>query len=289
VNQPPSPINDSAPADGSAPATSNAAPPASQAIAFAHRARFCGQCGALIPPDSDQCAACVDRAARQATTRSYAAEMGDIKSAMRLYFALLAVSVVVLIWTMASAREMGVRGDMVVSTTMAAIVVAWSIACREALGQVVTCWARPRWYLVALICPLATYLLATACLRLLGNLTGLQTLEYLRVFQEEGWGFGWAVLLICIQPAIFEELAFRGVIQGSLQRVVGPWQAAFVSAGMFAILHLSLPSMFHLVTLGAVLGWLRMSSGSIYPGMVVHFLHNLLAIGAEKAGGLYPW
>ena len=46
-------------------------------------------------------------------------------------------------------------------------------------------------------------------------------------------------------------------------------------------LHLE-PLMFpHLLALGGITAWMRMRSGSLYPGMLMHFVHNTLVIVVE--------
>jgi membrane protease YdiL (CAAX protease family) len=94
-----------------------------------------------------------------------------------------------------------------------------------------------------------------------------------------------AVLLYCIQPAIVEELAFRGVVLPSLQPVLRPMEAVFISASLFMAWHLSFFSFPQIFILGVVLGWLRVHTGSLIPGMILHFTHNLLCILSEQ----YLW
>ncbi len=86
---------------------------------------------------------------------------------------------------------------------------------------------------------------------------------------------------------MIEELAFRGIIFGALRRVLEPMEAVLVSALMFMILHLAIASFPHLFAIGLLLGWLRMHTGSMYPGMLLHFLHNFLVVLSER--GPWPW
>jgi membrane protease YdiL (CAAX protease family) len=86
-------------------------------------------------------------------------------------------------------------------------------------------------------------------------------------------------------PAVFEELAFRGVILTSLTRVMGSTEAGVVSAFMFMVLHLSVPSFPHLLLMGLALAYIRLKSGSVLPGMLLHFTHNLLCVVAEHRVG----
>ena len=92
------------------------------------------------------------------------------------------------------------------------------------------------------------------------------------------------VVLICVQPAVIEELAFRGAILGVLRDLLGTREAVIVSALMFMILHLAILSFPHLLLVGLALGYLRVRTKSLYPCMVMHFTHNLLVILAEATG-----
>ena len=132
-------------------------------------------------------------------------------------------------------------------------------------------------------------LVAYTVVSLLHRAVEVPIIGYLKSYTDAGYGFGAAVLMICVQPAIFEELGFRGVILTALEPVLGPREALLVSALIFAILHLSIPSIPHLFLMGIVLAWLRQKTGSLYAGMVAHFTHNLLVLLAERHGSLLPW
>jgi membrane protease YdiL (CAAX protease family) len=86
------------------------------------------------------------------------------------------------------------------------------------------------------------------------------------------------VVMICGMPAIFEEIGFRGLAQTWLMRVISPWKAVIVSAIFFSAAHLSVLGGPYLLMVGALLGWVRWRTGSLYPGMVLHFLHNLAVL-----------
>jgi len=90
------------------------------------------------------------------------------------------------------------------------------------------------------------------------------------------------VLLVALVPAICEELAFRGFILSGLRHLGHKWWAIVLSSLMFGVAH----SMLHqsLVTsiAGAVIGFIAVQSGSIFPGMLFHFTHNALAVIAGE-------
>jgi membrane protease YdiL (CAAX protease family) len=87
---------------------------------------------------------------------------------------------------------------------------------------------------------------------------------------------GSAMLLavMAVAPALFEELAFRGLLQGRLTALMGRFTGIIVTAALFALAHgISAGSPIHL-GLGVYLGFLRDRSGSLLPGMAVHGFYN---------------
>ena len=93
----------------------------------------------------------------------------------------------------------------------------------------------------------------------------------------------WVIILdICVMPAIWEEIAFRGLIQTGLATAVKTREAIILTAVLFAIIHFSALSGIYLFGLGLVLGVLRHRSQSLVPGMLMHFFHNLAIVLVEK-------
>ena len=83
-----------------------------------------------------------------------------------------------------------------------------------------------------------------------------------------------ALFALALCPAIFEELGFRGIIQGRLISLMGAPSGVVLTAFLFTIAHgVTLASPIHLL-LGWVLGGLRLRTGSLYPGMLLHGLYN---------------
>ena len=83
-----------------------------------------------------------------------------------------------------------------------------------------------------------------------------------------------AFLAIGLIGPITEEILFRGLIYGALEkrlRVVG---TIFVSSFLFALTHLQVVYFLPILGLGLVLGWARWKSGSIGLPILVHVLNN---------------
>jgi membrane protease YdiL (CAAX protease family) len=100
-------------------------------------------------------------------------------------------------------------------------------------------------------------------------------------FLAEGYGWGTVVLMICVEPAVFEEMAFRGVIFSALRIILSPMETVFVTALLFMALHLSPGNFPHTLALGLTAGFLRLRTGSLLPGMLLHFAHNFMCVLQE--------
>lgn len=90
----------------------------------------------------------------------------------------------------------------------------------------------------------------------------------------------WLILVaLAMTPAVFEELFFRGYLFGAVRTNASAIQTVAYTALLFGAFHVfssvlaverMLPSLF----LGLALGWVRLRTGSVLPGMLLHALHN---------------
>jgi membrane protease YdiL (CAAX protease family) len=95
---------------------------------------------------------------------------------------------------------------------------------------------------------------------------------------RESLGEGGMVLFICVLPAVMEEIAFRGLLQHWLQVAIRPMRAVILASALFTALHFSAFSAPYLFAVGMVLGLVKLKTGSLYPSMLIHFLHNLAVV-----------
>ncbi len=85
------------------------------------------------------------------------------------------------------------------------------------------------------------------------------------------------VMYMAVFPAIFEEFAFRGVIMQPLRKY-GDWFAIIVSAVMFGLVHGNIMQMPFAIIAGVALGYSAIVTGSMWTGIVIHFLNNFLSV-----------
>ena len=95
---------------------------------------------------------------------------------------------------------------------------------------------------------------------------------------ESGLGEPALIVLICVLPAVIEEIAFRGLVQHWLHIAVRPATALMLASALFTLLHFSVVSAPYLFAVGMLLGWTKWKTGSLYPSMLIHFLHNFVVL-----------
>lgn len=88
------------------------------------------------------------------------------------------------------------------------------------------------------------------------------------------------VVTLAATPAIIEELCFRGFLFTALQKVLTPGRLVVFTAMIFGLFHvvtgnvLLVERFIPTTLLGLILGWIALRSGSVWPGVLMHFTHN---------------
>ena len=251
--------------------------------------RYCSGCGAAWEAGWTGCPICARRGdGSSAAKRTEEIEERPLRRSLSLYFALLATSLAGVIATISSGRPDG-PAQLFIQWTVQAVdtllVFAWCLAARKDIAPLVRATSGLRWYAFAAAGSLATFAVASLAVEGLVRTLGIEKMKLAEPVFEAGHGWPALLLMVSLQPAIVEELAFRGVILGALGRFLKPGEAVVVSSMMFMVLHLLPMSFPHLFLMGLALGFLRIRSGSIYPPILLHFLHNLYCVIAEVHGG----
>jgi ABC-2 type transport system permease protein/sodium transport system permease protein len=91
----------------------------------------------------------------------------------------------------------------------------------------------------------------------------------------------WMILVTsAIIPAVAEEFFFRGYVLSAFRNRVKPLHAVLYSALIFGLFHvingsmLSLERFFPTTLLGLALGFVAIRTGSLWPGVLLHAIHN---------------
>ncbi len=87
-----------------------------------------------------------------------------------------------------------------------------------------------------------------------------------------------ATVFIAIQPALFEEMAFRGFLFNHLSALSNPQTAIIVSTLLFGFLHFSPISLLWLLPLGFLFASYRQKYDTIWYGIFGHFTYNFTLV-----------
>ena len=89
------------------------------------------------------------------------------------------------------------------------------------------------------------------------------------------------VLLVCVQPAIVEELFFRQMTLGVFRKSMNLHLAVWATAGLFSFAHLANPiGMPYLFLAGGAFGYARVFGG-LPLAMLLHFIHNFAVVAYD--------
>lgn len=105
-----------------------------------------------------------------------------------------------------------------------------------------------------------------------------ETVNYILSFRSPGY-VALNIVLVCLFPAIGEELFFRGVIQKIfLFWTKKNWVAILITAIIFSAIHFQFLTFLPRFFMGIMLGYLFVWSRNLLIPIIAHFLHNLFSI-----------
>lgn len=94
-------------------------------------------------------------------------------------------------------------------------------------------------------------------------------------------------IVMAVLPALCEELAFRGFILRGLLRGFSPWTAICLSSFLFSLYQMNVFQFVPHFLFGIVLALLVVRSGSVWPAVLFHLVHNTVLMGRLLVPGLY--
>jgi membrane protease YdiL (CAAX protease family) len=294
-SQPPTPLAPPATEPPANAGTDSARPPQSAQPAAAPIR--CPNCGRQFPSKNKFCPGCgrsrADLDAFQMAKRSAAQTDREARHAWNHVHRLATFYVIVLVLNFVAAYVLPMDdawGMLMADSVIIVVSLGWFFSDNVVRGASF----KPGFSIpVLMLVPLSaviTFAVAVADNQLVMSLLGLnddlgQRIRGMDAFNGLVLPLPVLIVSVCVIPGIFEEIFFRGLMQGSLEKVMTRREALLVQAVVFAIAHVNPIGFFtYLVFLGFWLGWLRNRSNSLIPGMLVHFCHNLLAVLSDRYG-----
>lgn len=93
---------------------------------------------------------------------------------------------------------------------------------------------------------------------------------------KEPWGY----VAVGILAPLAEEVVFRGAILRTLLGIMSKknhWVAILISAAIFGVVHANLAQFVNALLMGLLLGWMYYRTGSLVPGILLHWINNTMA------------
>lgn len=96
-----------------------------------------------------------------------------------------------------------------------------------------------------------------------------------------------SMITTAMVPAFCEEFLFRGMILSNLLPY-GKKTAIIISAVMFGFMHQNPAQIIYTTVAGIFLGIVFIESGSIWGGIIFHFINNLISVISEMISNVFP-
>lgn len=84
-------------------------------------------------------------------------------------------------------------------------------------------------------------------------------------------------VLSTILPGFCEEFLHRGLLLNANRQNGNTRYCLIISSLLFGLMHLNITQFFYAAILGALMGYVVIKSGSIFPSMIIHFSNNFLS------------
>lgn len=219
------------------------------------RANYCGRCGQKIVRARDQ--------------SDY---QRSVKKISAFFFLTLAYIVVVYFTEFGGTYVHFLIGDVV----LASITVVFYLMDYRAINRLFKFGHLQRTILlrILIIAPILAVLVWYLVGLMNESLFDEAQFAYYDFFRDSPAPIALSLLSIALFPALFEEIAFRGVVFNELNQITGIKAAIIISTILFTIIHLSVLSFFWIFPIGLVFGFLRAKHRTLWYGIVGHFVYN---------------
>ena len=90
----------------------------------------------------------------------------------------------------------------------------------------------------------------------------------------------WGYVAVGILAPLAEEVVFRGAILRTLLGIMSKknhWVAIMISAAIFGAVHCNQAQFINALLMGLLLGWMYYRTGSLVPGILLHWVNNTMA------------
>ena len=181
-----------------------------------------------------------------------------------------------LVWTLLLGNS-GIMGtEFMIGTLMASNVLGLIVFLVTKWAEVSRNWIRKRPWMVLFCAALASVGCIVPSMWLQEVMPELPNLAQEGL--EELMGNRLGYIVVGLLAPLVEEVVFRGaILRALLKWNQNHWLCIAISAALFGLSHFNPAQTPHAFLAGLLLGWMYYRTGSIVPGVVVHWVNNSVA------------
>jgi len=127
---------------------------------------------------------------------------------------------------------------------------------------------------ILIFAPLAAVLVSYLADFLSQSIFDSRQIVYYKAFLDSPAPIVLSIISVGLVPALFEEIAFRGIVFNELAKITGIKSSVVISSILFTILHFSLISALWIFPIGLIFGYLRAKHRTLWYGIIGHFIYN---------------
>ena len=164
---------------------------------------------------------------------------------------------------------------------MAIVVIVVLVTKGHMLKDMSVRWLSVPDFLISIVVGLGIVFAMNGVLILFGEATQY-TIDYIPAKIFDSYELTYLVVVAGVMTPIFEELFFRGLLMGRLQKGFGVTAAVVLSAFIFSLSHLNIVQSIFVLPIGILCGVLVVKTGSIFAGIWLHIVYNVVNIYLAK-------
>lgn len=243
------------------------------------KVKSCNHCFSLIHLDSNFCPRC---GYSEKNTQKEIQKTNSKKAIIRL--SLYYLVLVLVIGTHAFVLTPGFETTVTVDVLISLFTLILAISCFKEIVPLYKINLKAKPLLVSLLIPIPFAFVVDYLITGINNFFDLYTTGYYGIYAFTDHPILYSIVFVAIQPAIFEEMAFRGFMISDLLKFTNKKTVIIVTTILFGFVHFSPISLFWMLPMGWALATFRLKYNTLWYGMIFHFLHNATIVLIEIYG-----